>query len=1005
MRKLIKDFILKSRSSFVVKNLFTLHKSEYYNKCNNTEKYGESMQTFLKKLETSLYKGFINHKHSEYGNYKPKLLINNQKENENVLNTLLEELEHCKSFVFSVAFITESGLATLKSQLLDLKRKGVNGRILTSTFLNFNNPKAFRELLKITNVEVRLTDLAGFHSKGYIFENETHYSLIVGSSNLTAHALKVNYEWNIKLTSHEDGEIIHHFKNQFEDVWDKSIPLTEEWIINYEKDYKPVTDNRLAGQVSEFPASYESSIQEALKIEPNKMQQTALQQIQLVRESGNDKGIVISATGTGKTYLSAFDVRRFQPKRMLFVVHREQILQKAKSDFKRILGGADSDFGILSGSNKEISAKYLFATIQTISKEGYIQQFDPEEFDYILIDEVHKAGAKSYHRIINYFKPKFMMGMTATPERTDDFNIYELFNYNIAYEIRLQEALEEDMLCPFHYFGVTDLEYNGEMIDDTTLLSKLVTDERVNHMIEKIEYYGFSGEKVKGLIFCSRKEEAVKLSQTLNEKGYKTTALTGDDSQEERIRQVDLLETGYLDYIITVDIFNEGIDIPCVNQVVMLRQTQSSIIFIQQLGRGLRKHGSKSFVTIIDFIGNYRNNYLIPIALSGDRSLNKDNIRRRTKDTSYIKGVSTINFEEIAKKQIFKAIDNSNLTEMKKLKETYTELKNRIGRIPYLHDFIANDSIDPIVIVNKYVNYFQFLLKIKEEVPSLSKYEDAVITMLSLEVLNGKRLHEIVLLDLLITDNTVNYHDYINRLKELNCAIDKSTLDSVIRIFDLSFYTQGPKSKYGSEPIIIFKDNYFSFNEKINTSLGVNPYFRFLVLDIIKCAFVKNKDYQCDKQLTLYKKYTRKDACRLLNWHQDESSTIYGYKTKHNTCAIFVTYHKSDEVDESIAYGDEFLSQNVLRWFTRSNRTLDSAEVQTIINAVENNIDINIFVKKDNDEGGDFYYIGKAQPDKDSVLQTVMNDEQRKPVVRMNMILEQSVERKLYYYIKNGQGD
>ena len=252
-----------------------------------------------------------------------------------------------------------------------------------------------------------------------------------------------------------------------------------------------------------------------------------------------------------------------------------------------------------------------------------------KHFDYILIDEVHKAGASSYQKVIEYFNPKFLMGMTATPERTDDFNIYALFDYNIAYEIRLQEALEEDMLCPFHYFGVTDIEYNGETIDDATILSKLVADERVNHILDKIEYYGFSGETVKGLMFCSRKEEAAKLSLVLNEKGLRTVALTGDDSQEERVLRINQLENGKLDYILTVDIFNEGIDIPCINQVVMLRQTQSSIIFIQQLGRGLRKHDTKDYVTIIDFIGNYKNNYLIPVALSGDQSQNKDNIRRQ----------------------------------------------------------------------------------------------------------------------------------------------------------------------------------------------------------------------------------------------------------------------------------------------------------------------------------------------------------------------------------------
>lgn len=963
------------------------------------------MLNLVENLKESLYKGFIDQSHSKSASYKPKLLVNNSKKNENVLTSLLEELENCKDFIFSVAFITESGLATLKSHFLDLKRKGIKGRILTSTFLNFNQPKVFRELLKIKNVEVRLTDVQGFHAKGYIFNHETHYSLIVGSSNLTAHALKVNYEWNVKLTSHENGEIIHHFKNQFEDVWEESQSLTEEWIEQFEKSYTQVINDREIDRLIELPAQYNTnSIEDALSILPNKMQQAALHEIQAVRAAGKDKGLIISATGTGKTYLSAFDVRRFAPKRMLFIVHREQILNKAKSDYKKVLGGLEKDFGILSGSSKQTDAKYLFATIQTISKEENLSQFDPETFDYILIDEVHKAGAKSYHKVLNYFKPKFLMGMTATPERTDDFNIYELFDYNIAYEIRLQEALEEDMLCPFHYFGVTDFEYDGETIDDTTVLSKLVTEERVNHIIEKMDYYGFSGDKVKGLIFCSRKEEAKELSLVLNKKGFRTVALTGDDSQEERERRVNQLENGLLDYILTVDIFNEGIDIPNINQVVMLRQTQSSIIFIQQLGRGLRKHESKEFVTIIDFIGNYKNNYLIPIALSGDRSLNKDNIRRHTKDTSYIKGVSTINFEEIAKKLIFKSLNNSNLTSLKILKEAYVELKNRIGRVPYLYDFVLNHSIDPVVIVDSYSNYHQFLLKMKEEIPILTEYENKVLTMLSLEVLNGKRKHEIILLDLLLHQEKVEYKKFLNALINSDCVIDEATIASVQRIFDLSFFTQSYQKKYGQMPIVsLHEDQHYRFNESIRKSMNHNTYFRKLLTDIVQSAKEKNKHYECNQKLTLYKKYSRKDACKLLNWNSDESSTIYGYKTKHHTCPIFITYHKNDDVESSVNYGDEFLSQEVLKWYTRSNRTLQSEEVQKIIEAEENNIDIHIFVKKDDDEGTDFYYLGKASPDKNSVRQEKMIDKNGKelPVVQMNMVMEQSIKNTLYHYIKN----
>ncbi|HAM80611.1 MAG TPA: DUF3427 domain-containing protein [Ornithinibacillus sp.] len=960
------------------------------------------MEQFIKDLKLALHKGFIDKQISNYGRFSPKLLINNQKGNEYVLASIIEELENCRSFLFSVAFITESGLATLKSHLLDLNRRGITGRILTSTFLNFNQPKIFKELLKITNVEVRLANVEGFHSKGYIFERENYYSLIVGSSNLTAQALKVNHEWNVKLTSHENGELVQHFKDQFEKIWVDSIPLNENWIMGYEEKYKSI-DFKTAEKVIDFPVGYNQNfLEDAMRIKPNKMQQAALKQIAGVRAKGFDKGLVISSTGTGKTYLSAFDGRRFAPKKMLFIVHREQILNQAKSDFKRILGGLEKDFGILSGSSKQTDARYLFATIQSISKRENLESFNPDEFDYILIDEVHKAGASSYLKVIDYFTPKFLMGMTATPERTDDFNIYELFDYNIAYEIRLQEALEEDMLCPFHYFGVSDFEYEGELIDDTTILSKLVTEERVKHILDKINYYGYSGTQVKGLMFCSRKEEAVKLSHALNEKGLRTIALTGDNSQEERMWQVSRIENGALDYILTVDIFNEGIDIPSVNQVVMLRQTQSSIIFIQQLGRGLRKHKSKDFVTIIDFIGNYKNNYLIPIALSGDKSQNKDNIRRHTSETSYIKGVSTVNFEEVARKQIFKSINSSNLTAVKVLREAYIELKNRLGRVPGLIDFIRNHSIDPIVIVDKYKNYYQFLMKMNEEVPNINFYEEKVLTMLSIELLNGKRKHELILLKLLIEKGKVDEKEFINFLVEEGCSTDEKTIESMLRIFDLSFFTQSDKKKYGQQPIILFgEDNKYSFNKSIIKSLQSNKYFLHLINDILSSGFENSTKYDCSQALTLYEKYSRKDACKLLNWDSDESSTMYGYKPKHDTCPIFVTYHKDDEVESSVDYGDEFINPETLKWYTRSNRTLQSEEVQKIIHAEERNIDIHIFIKKDDDEGSNFYYLGKATPDKETIEQDTMLDKKGKkiPVVHMNMIMEKPVENRLYKYI------
>lgn len=958
------------------------------------------MEQLIRKIENSLHKGFIDQSKPVSAQFKPKLLTN--KKHENVLSTLLQELKTCQTFTFSVAFITEGGLATLKTMLYDLQLKGIKGRILTSTFLNFNQPKMFTELLKLENVEVRLTGVKGFHSKGYIFEHQDYYSLIVGSSNLTDNALKANYEWNVFLTSLEDGEVIHHFKNQFEDAWQEAIPLTEEWIRNYKQNYelqpfiKQTTTNAL-----ELNAQYlTNALADSLAIQPNKMQTAALEQLKSLRATGAQKGLIISATGTGKTYLSAFDVRNFAPKKMLFVVHREQILKKALQDYRKILGGHEDDFGILSGNSKDTNAKYLFATVQTLSSQRHLQQFAKDEFDYILIDEVHRAGANTYQAILNYFEPEFLLGMTATPERTDNYNIYELFDYNIAYEIRLQAALEEDMLCPFHYFGVTDYEKDGETIDDAANLQNLVSHERVQHIIEKINYYGFSGDQVQGLMFCSSKEEAHSLSIALNNKGLKTVALTGDNTQAEREEAIRKLNSSELQYILTVDIFNEGIDIPFLNQIVMLRQTQSSIIFIQQLGRGLRKHNSKDFVTIIDFIGNYKNNYLIPIALSGDQSMNKDNVRRKTVNTDYIQGVSTINFEEIAKKRIFDAINNTNLSTLKILKDAYSEVKNRLGRIPTMHNFIEQNSLDPEVIVGYADNYYAFLLKMKEELAALTDYELAVLTMLSKEILNGKRIHEVLLIEALLQYDSISKDDYIASLKAFGTYYDEETIKSVENMFSLNFHIANDKKKFGLKAIVELHSGHYQFNEELQSSLR-DLFYKSFIEDIVKCARFKNKQYDNTRPLTLYKKYSRRDVCRLLNWEKDDSSTIYGYRTKYNTCPIFVTYHKKEEVDSSVAYGDEFLSPELFRWFTRSKLTLESKEVKTILAAEQSGITIHLFTKKDDGEGFDFYYLGQTSIVEHSPKEETMYDKNEKeiPVVTMNMVLEQPVQYDIYHYL------
>ena len=949
----------------------------------------EGVTLFQDTLIKSLKFGFIDNVKFQEGGYSPQILINDPESKRYVLKDIQDELSKCQAFYISVAFITQSGIALIKSQLSDLMDKGIKGKILISPYLDFNDPVAMQELLKLRNVEVRLTpESLQMHAKFYLFEHDRKQVLISGSSNLTHNALKINYEWNIKLTSTHNGELIQATKKEFEKIWKKSDILTVEKIDSYARKRKKtiLVDQIREEEIAEYQVS---------SIEPNKMQKEALKGLQAIRDSGKKKALVISATGTGKTYLSAFDVQQFEPKRMLFIVHREQILQKSLKDFQNVLQFPESE-GLIYHSGADLTnKKYIFATIQTLSRDSHLNLFTEDYFDYILIDEVHKAGADSYKKVMAHFNPEFFLGMTATPERTDGQNIYELFDYNIAYEIRLQDALDNDMLCPFIYFGVKDIEIDGHLIDEKTNISNLTSHERVKHILQKIDFYGVSGEKVKGLIFCSSKQEAHELSLKLNQYGKACRALTGDDNIETRNEVVSQLEKGQLDYILTVDIFNEGIDIPSVNQVVMLRNTQSSIVFVQQLGRGLRKHDSKEYVTIIDFIGNYKNNYLIPIALFGDKSMNKDNYRRELREPNILNGLTTINFEEVAKEQIFKSITNTNLSNKVLLKEAYMETKNRLGRIPKLSDFWKLDTLDPYIFFDSFNHYGEVIDSFDKDDSFVKISElNGFLTFLCKELSNGKRKADLYLLKILLEKEKISRSDFEKFLKEEKLEASNELLKSIENFLTYSFFVKRDQKKYGVSALAI-KNNIYQLSPYFAQFLTEE--YKDFILDIIQTGLYRSEKYS-QNPLTIGEKYSRKDAVGLLNWDKDESSTVYGYKVKHGTCPIFVTYHKEDDITETTQYQDGFLSNKVFHWYSRSNRSFKSKEVAEIMQSNDTGLTLHLFIKKEDGEGSDFYYLGPVHYVENSALETIMPDG-KTPVVTMNFELINEVPTTLYDYL------
>lgn len=946
--------------------------------------------TDIEMVKKAIYKGFID-KNTEGSKLDPKFIVNQPDQKDFFLNVLQEEMDACQTFTFSVAFVTQDGLNALKSHLSDLADKGIGGRLLTSTYLGFNDPYVFYSLLRIPNLEVRISRKNGFHSKGYLFEHDNYQSFVIGSSNLTMNALKLNYEWNILLTSRDHGEIISDIRTHLDAEWELAIPLTRQWLASYEQVYKP----RLKAEQMEILTDPEVPEKESY-IVPNKMQQLALQNLKELRESGEQKGLVISATGTGKTYLAGFDVAQVRPKHMLFIVHREQILNKARESFQRILGGLDSDYGVLSGTSKDLQAKYLFATIQSISRGKYLYQFARESFDYVLIDEVHKAGADSYLKILDYFKPKFLLGMTATPERTDNFNIYELFDYNIAYEIRLQEALEEDLLCPFHYFGVTDYA----TITESTDLKYLANTERAQFLLKKINYYGCSRNNPKALVFCSRKEEAQKLCQLFNEQNARAAYLTGDHSIEERERVVEQLEAGEIQFIFTVDIFNEGIDIPKINQVIMLRNTQSSIIFIQQLGRGLRKDSSKDFVTIIDFIGNYQNNYMIPMALSGDISRNKNNLRKDTFDTTYITGLSSVNFETIAKERIYQSIDAVKLDDMKSLREIFRNLKNRINRVPYLKDYLEYGVVDPLIIATKFSSYYDFLVKMKENEGIISPEANKQLMFISRELLPGMRRHELLLLKKLLEHSAVALIDFQRLVMSEGLNSDSATIESALRTLSLEFYTGSMKQNYTRIEMIRYDEHEIHRSVNFDRFLQ-SDYYTFLLSDLLDAALMKNESYKTDQSLTLYKKYRRRDVLRLLNWREQMvDQNIGGYTYKDGKFVIFMTLEKGENFKGArMAYEDTIIDPQHILYYTKSPRTINSPEVRILLEPTD--WEIYMFIKKSDDEGTDFYFMGSVSPIRETIheLMKSTQDGTKRSVVEAEFLLEQPLDSKFYRYL------
>ena len=519
------------------------------------------------------------------------------------------------------------------------------------------------------------------------------------------------------------------------------------------------------------------------------------------------------------------------------------------------------------------------------------------------------------------------------------------------------------------------------------------------------------------MIFCSRREEADELSRRFNERGYRTVSLGGEDSQIIREEMVDRLTSDdrddYLDYIFTVDIFNEGVDLPEVNQVIMLRPTHSPIVFVQQLGRGLRKADQKEFVVVLDFIGNYKNNFMIPIALSGDRTYNKDNVRRYVLEgTRIIPGSSTIHFDEISRKRIFAAIDSANFSDIRLIKDNYKNLKYKLGRIPALMDFDLYGEMDVLRIFdnNSLGSYYKFLRKYEPEYAiRLNETEEKVIEFISKKLASGKRIHEIALIRILLEYKNGLMARLSSDLKNnYSVSLDTVSARNIVSVLTNEFPAGSGKRTYEKCVFLERDGKDYKVSESFAKMLA-NPDFYDMVQELVSFAEYRfNRDYSNrykDTDFVLYQKYTYEDACRLLGWsHNEVPLNIGGYKydKETRTFPVFINYDKAEDIQDTVRYEDHFVSPDRLIAISKSNRSIDSDDVQNFLHARERGIDVQLFVRKNKDDkiSKEFYYLGRMKAT--GYTKQFIMPNTTSTAVEIEWILDEPVRADLYEYITKG---
>ncbi|MGL5123530.1 MAG: DUF3427 domain-containing protein [Fusobacteriaceae bacterium] len=894
---------------------------------------------------------------------KTKLICNN---NRDLLSIVKESIINSKEFYFIVSFIRFSGVQILLDVLKEAEKKGIIGKIITSNYMGITERKALNYLNKFENIEIKFYDARkiGFHPKGYIFKSDETSKIIIGSSNLSKGGLKSNIEWSSEEIVKNSSLYLENIISEFRYIWSKSYVYEQKYFSDVKFDYTKNID------YANFEIS-EKNV-ELNTVKPNYMQKKTLDNLIKLRKNNEKKALAIAATGTGKTYLAAFDVMKFKPKKMLFIAHREEIIQNAKKTFEKVI--LKKSTGVFTGVKKEREKEFVFATVQSLKK--HLNCFDKNYFDYIVVDEAHHITSETYKTILNYLEPKFLLGLTATPERTDGEDIYRIFDNNIVMELRIKEALEEKLIVPFHYYGISDIrEVDLSNLDISRIdevAKKLMIHKRTDYIVEKLNFYGYSGERRKILGFCANIDHAKFMAEEFNKLGIKSKVLIGENTPDERKKTIEKLNYQNLEVIFTVDIFNEGVDIPNVNIILMLRPTSSAVVFIQQLGRGLRKSKGKEFLTVLDFIGNHNKTYLIALALMGNETKEKYKLKIALKNNfNYISKEIVINMDEIAKENILKQINSTNFSTLKYFKEEYETFKNISlkGRVPTYLDYLNYEGAPNILrFIKKTKTYIKFLEKIDEKIFRIDENEKKVLEEIE-SFLPIKRPYEYFVIKYLLNNSDISIEQ---AKKEILNQIESVEMESIVHCFkylNQNFYDNNEKKRkiklfnYDEKKNLIEKSEIFL---KVLENINVKNYIEeILIYGILKYKQeFENKNYGVPF-LKLYSSYSMRDVALVSNYSKFHSSYRNGINPSENkkNYYLFINLNKEELIDKEITYENTLLDTLYFYWYLKQTTSINSENGKDFLFSEQRGVNLHFFMrkfKKIDEITEPFIYLGKG---------------------------------------------